>query len=61
MREHRPPYRKLRPDQKRKSICRSYTKVLVQRGHLNRKPCARCGAVDVQAHHPDYRNPRLVV
>ena len=26
-------------------------------GKLNRKPCQKCGATDVQAHHVDYNKP----
>jgi hypothetical protein len=34
-------------------------RVLQERGHLVPTPCP-CGATDVQRHHPDYSNPRLV-
>lgn len=48
------------PEERRRANCRAYTNVLVKRGVLKREPCA-CGATKVQAHHPDYTNPRLVI
>ena len=48
------------PEQRRKDICRSYSHVLLKRGHLKRAPCQNCGASTSQMHHPDYGNPRLV-
>lgn len=43
-----------------RSNCRSYTRVLIKRGHLKVEPCEECGGPLVQAHHSDYTNPRLV-
>ena len=60
MRATRPRYRDLSAEQRRRSNCRAYTNVLVKRGVLTRGNCADCGSVHVQAHHPDYSNPRLV-
>ncbi len=40
--------------------CRSYTHVLVARGHLTKGPCEICGVPEVEAHHDDYSKPRLV-
>jgi len=48
-------------EERRKASCRAYTRVLIRRGHLIRKPCETCGIEPAQAHHPDYSNPRLVV
>ena len=59
MREHRPRYRDLSPDEKLRANCRSYTHMLIQRGLLLRHPCEVCGA-KAQAHHADYRKPREV-
>lgn len=56
-------WRKTHPqtaDERRKSNTRSYTNVLIKRGHLVRQPCSDCGSVEVQAHHPDYDRPRFV-
>jgi len=32
----------------------------VQRGHLQKTPCERCGGADVEAHHDDYAKPLAV-
>jgi ribosomal protein S27AE len=61
MREKRPKHRDLSPDARKKANTRSYTNVLVKRGHLSKDPCQRCGAGVAQAHHEDYDNPRLVM
>ena len=44
-----------------KASCRAQTNVLRRRGHLLASPCAYCGDPYVQAHHPDYARPRLVI
>jgi site-specific recombinase XerC len=57
-------WRKTHPQseaEKRKSNTRAYTNVLVKRGQLTKAPCRDCEAEKVQAHHPDYGQPRLVV
>jgi hypothetical protein len=57
-------WRRNRPqteEERRRSITRAYTNVLVKRGHLKKLPCRKCGALEVQAHHPDYSDPRRVV
>lgn len=59
MRATRPRYAELSPDQRARHITRSYTAVLIRRGHLDRKPCEVCGA-SAQAHHVDYDEPRKV-
>lgn len=60
MRKWRPKHSELTPEQRRRANCRSYTNVLIKRGHLKRKPCQECGR-KAQAHHPDYGNPRRVI
>jgi hypothetical protein len=59
MRETRPKYSELSPEEKRKSICRSYTKVMIKRGKLAKyDKCQVPGCNEVaQGHHPDYANP----
>lgn len=66
--EHRNAYQRewragksLPETQRIRGITRSYTNVLIRRGHLVRQPCQACGAERVQAHHPDYRDPRWVL
>ena len=57
-------WRKANPvseEERRKDNCRSYTNMLIKRGRLQRKPCYICGAEQVQAHHPDYSKPAVVV
>jgi hypothetical protein len=56
-----PKFRDKSPEDRRKIQCRTNTNNLVQRGTLKRLPCVDCGAVKVQAHHPDYSNHRNVI
>lgn len=49
------------PEQRWKANCRSYTNQLVRRGHLKKPSHCSCGNGPVQAHHPDYNDPRTVV
>lgn len=61
MRAHRAKYAELPESQRRRAVCRAYTRVLIQRGKIERGPCEVCRTrKNVQAHHTDYRNPRLV-
>jgi hypothetical protein len=56
-------WRKTHPpsdEERRKDNCRSYTRMLVRRGHLIPQPCVFCGS-DAEALHLDYDRPRLVV
>lgn len=56
-------WRKTHPltgDARRRANCRSYTHVLIARGHLVKGPCEVCGDPDVEAHHDDYSKPRAV-
>lgn len=56
---HRPKWRDLTPEQKRKAKCRAYSRMLEKRGVLKRRPCA-CGSTRVQRHHFDYDDPYTV-
>ena len=41
---------------------RSQTNVLLRRGRLKKLPCTECDTTEtVEAHHPDYSDPRRVV
>lgn len=56
-------WRKTHPlsaEQAKKANCRSYSKVLLKRGTLTKRPCRVCGSHDAQMHHWDYDKPRLV-
>lgn len=48
----------LTKEQRRRSNCRAYTRMLVKRGKIIPQPCW-CGK-KAERHHPDYSNPRLV-
>lgn len=61
MRRTRKSYGEMSDEERRKARCRAYTRVLVQRGQLEKTPCA-CGSSDgLQARHTDYDDPRAVV
>ena len=51
----------LSPEEKRKARCRMKTHRLLKRGVIKRGPCQTCGWATVEAHHPDYGKPRLVI
>jgi len=59
MRKNRPTYSELTEEQRKKSICRSYSKILVRRGKLIKQPC-KCGDEDTEVHHHDYDKPKEV-
>ncbi len=62
MRKNRPKHSELSEEERKKANCRSYTRVLVTRGELKKGPCESCGTTEnVEAHHPDYSDPRTVV
>lgn len=45
-----------------KSIARSYLKVYVKRGKVQKKPCEVCGTTEaIEGHHKDYSRPLDVV
>lgn len=57
-------WRKTHPpseEERRKSACRAYTRMLIKRGKIIPGPCCYCGIKPAHAHHPDYGNPRLVI
>lgn len=43
-----------------KSKVRSYTKVYVRRGKIEKKPCEVCGEQKAEIHHLDYSDPFLI-
>lgn len=47
----------------RPKMYKAHTKVnnAIRDGKLKKKPCKVCGETKVQAHHPDYRKPLLIV
>lgn len=56
-------WRKTHPlsaEQRKKSICRSYTRVYITRGKIQRLACEVCGSKKSQVHHPDYNKPLLI-
>ena len=62
MRENRPPHGALTDDQRRRSNCRAYTKVLQSRGTLPAGPCEGCSDPQAQNHHHwGYDTPRWFV
>ena len=63
MREKRPRYSDLTPDQKQRHDARSMARVYRKRGKLKPQPCERCGLTDkrfLQMHHDDYSKPLAV-
>ena len=49
------------PIQRKRANARSYAKVYLKRGKLEKQPCEKCGEVNSQMHHPDYSEPLRVV
>jgi len=47
---------RLTDEQRRKSNCRSYARVYLRRGKIERKPCEGCESA-AQMHHDDYSKP----
>jgi len=60
MRQTRPKYHELSPEQRLKANCRSYLNQYIKRGKII-KPhhcsVAGCTNTDIQAHHDDYTKP----
>jgi hypothetical protein len=61
MREGRPAYADLTPEERRKAIARGKANVAVSRGKLARQPCSKCGSPKSEKHHPNYAEPLDVV
>lgn len=59
-RRTRPKYAAMDAAQRKKAVCRSYARVLEQRGALApANVCRDCGATqDLERHFPDYSDPR---
>lgn len=47
----------LSKEDKRKAVARSYLKVYVSRGKVEKGVCEVCGELEVQGHHNDYNKP----
>lgn len=60
MREWRKNH-KQNEEQKKKSICRSYSKVYLKRGKIFKSNCIICNSIDSQMHHEDYTKPLEVI
>lgn len=56
MRETRPTYGELTPEQRRRSNARAHANTAQRRGQIQPKPCEACGA-EAQKHHDDYGKP----
>lgn len=63
MRDWRPTYSELTPEQRKKSLARSMAHVYVTRGKLIAEDCADCGASKeiTERHHEDYDKPFDVI
>lgn len=60
MRETRPKYSELPLSEKMKMNARTYSKIYLKRGLIEKKPCEVCGSEKSEMHHEDYSNPMLV-
>ena len=56
MRLHRPKYKDLSREQKKKSNARAYANVYKNRGKLLEQPCKSCGDA-AEMHHENYNKP----
>jgi hypothetical protein len=56
MRENRPAYSELSPEERAKGNARSMARVYQRRGKIVPQPCEQCGA-PAQKHHDDYSRP----
>ena len=61
MREHRVPYAKLSPEERKKSKARAYVNVYKLRGIIARGACFICDAPKAEMHHENYDNPLEVL
>lgn len=63
MRTHRPSHSEMTAEQRARANCRAYTRMLIARGHVTRKPCEDCGdpaGPEVRPRHDDYSKPRQI-
>lgn len=58
-RRTRPGHSDLPEEERKRAVCRSYSKQLVKRGAIPREACRVCGA-KAQIHHLDYSDPRAI-
>lgn len=58
---NRVPYAELSDLQKKKSNARSYLKMNIKRGKIEKGACCRCGNEKAEAHHKDYSKPLEVI
>ena len=61
MRNYRPSYKDLSPEQKERAKCRAQTKQAINRGSIEVYACQVCDDFKVEAHHPDYTKYREVI
>lgn len=54
---NRRKYKELTPEQKLKANARSYAKVYLSRGKIEKGLCITCGDSNVEMHHSDYNKP----
>ncbi len=57
MRNWRPKYSQLTPEQQLRANCRSYANVYKRRGLLQQEACQCCGDPNSEMHHKDYSKP----
>jgi len=50
-------HRKYREKNAWKHLARTTLGYALRSGKITKQPCARCGAIEVQAHHTDYTKP----
>lgn len=61
MRKNRPKHKDLSPDARRKANVRKTLSMAITRGRIKKQPCAECGEIKAEAHHPDYDKPFDVI
>lgn len=57
MREHRPKYRELKPESRKRANALSYANTYQRRGKLVPQPCETCGSPTAKKHHDDFDKP----
>ena len=57
MRINRPKHSELSDEQREKANARSYLRVYIKRGKIEKLPCLFCGNPNSEAHHQDYSKP----